>query len=94
MRISRHSRRVIQRLLTRIGYAALRAGIRLSKGSLINTFVDQGRTIDWVHNLRINYVLDVGANKGLFAKHLRMTGYKGHILCFEPLRDDCELIQN
>src|SRR5215472_4351752 len=83
---------MIRRLLTRTGYAALRAGIRLSGGSPVGAFLERGRKIDLLHNLRIDCVLDVGANKGLFAQHVRMLGYKGPILCFEPLRADCDLI--
>jgi FkbM family methyltransferase len=79
-------------LLTRTAYAALRAGIRLPGGSLLQGFLERGRRIDLLHNLRIDCVLDVGANKGLFGRHVRMMGYKGPILCFEPLRADCDLI--
>jgi FkbM family methyltransferase len=79
-------------LLARIGYAALGAGLRVPEISLVRRFSEQGHTIDLLNKLRINYVLDVGANKGWFAKHLRMMGYKGQILCFEPSRADCDSI--
>lgn len=42
-----------------------------------------------IHNLfknnKINFVLDIGANRGTFAKKIRMLGYQGQIMSFEPL---------
>jgi FkbM family methyltransferase len=83
---------MIRNALVRTGYAALRAGMRKPEISLITRFSEQGHLLDLLNNLRVNYVLDVGANRGWFAKHLRMMGYQGHIFCFEPLRADCASI--
>jgi FkbM family methyltransferase len=43
--------------------------------------------------LRINCVLDVGANKGQFAASLRDIGYEGDITSFEPLRADFQMLE-
>jgi FkbM family methyltransferase len=75
-----------------MGYAALKAGMRLPEIAQITRFSQQGRIIDLLDELKIDYVLDVGANDGIFAKHLRMAGYRGHIFCFEPITAHCNSI--
>nr|WP_272916562.1 FkbM family methyltransferase [Tsuneonella aeria] len=42
--------------------------------------------------MRIDCVLDVGANTGQFADRLRRTGYTGHIVSFEPMPREYAII--
>lgn len=43
--------------------------------------------------LKINYVLDVGANEGQFAQDLRLIGYRGKIVSFEPVKKTFEQLK-
>jgi len=48
---------------------------------------DPHRIVNGLESNRINVVFDVGANTGQFAKSIRGAGYRGKIVCFEPLPD-------
>jgi FkbM family methyltransferase len=56
-------------------------GLRLSRVS--NTLA--ARRVRFINQLRVNLVLDVGANVGQYSEELRRAGYKGRLVSFEPL---------
>jgi FkbM family methyltransferase len=68
----------------RLAYKAIAAGVRLPRVQRLYDFDQQSRTLDAMRRCGIDVVLDVGANRGFYAKHLRMMGFTGRILSFEP----------
>ena len=51
------------------------------------------RRIKLIRNFGINVIFDVGANKGQYAEQMRLLGYKGKIISFEPLKNDFEILR-
>jgi FkbM family methyltransferase len=80
-------------LLSAFGYRAVAAGLRLPDIAPLRTFNQQARTMDLIRRLDINIVLDVGANRGFWSQHLRQSGYRGHILSFEPIAANAAAIE-
>lgn len=70
---------IIQRTVNVIGYDIIsRKGNILLSHHLVNLF----------KRLDINCVLDVGANKGQYGLTLRLNGYEGNIISFEPIEEN------
>ena len=55
---------------------------------------DPHRIVNGLEANRINIVFDIGANAGQFSKSLREAGYRGRIICFEPLPDAHEKLRS
>ena len=77
----------------RLAFAAIRAGIRVPAAGLVQKYSDSVYLKVLLDRLRIDCVLDVGANKGQYATKLRAMGFAGHIVSFEPIARDCEVIR-
>jgi FkbM family methyltransferase len=80
-------------LFSKLGYEALRYGVRIRPWGLLSRFLEKQSLINLLTRLRINCVIDVGANKGQYAKALRDLGYEGLLLSFEPISEDAAYIQ-
>jgi FkbM family methyltransferase len=73
-------------MLRNIAYSLISAGYKMPKSveEKVSRFSYQTHLVNLLEKLRINCVLDVGANIGSYAESIRKLGYKGHILSFEP----------
>jgi FkbM family methyltransferase len=84
---------VIRSIFVKLGYMAIARGVRLPQSKLVADFNQWCHLIDLIRRLNINVFLDVGANRGFFSKHLRMSGYSGRLISFEPIPEDQERIR-
>ena len=70
------SKALIRKLARKMGYVIAAYDAMRDPLAIRNTLFE---------TLGIDVVLDVGANAGQYATHLRATGYQGRIVSFEPL---------
>jgi FkbM family methyltransferase len=80
-------------IATRLGFAALRAGIAAPKLRALTRYREHWAFKCLLERLRITLLLDVGANDGSWAESVRLMGYKGRIASFEPNPSDCESVR-
>ncbi|MEO8005027.1 MAG: FkbM family methyltransferase [Betaproteobacteria bacterium] len=66
----------IRNLLRKAGIEAYRYTVNTSAGAQLNRLIEF---------CRIDLVIDVGANRGLYAEGLRANGFPGRMVSFEPL---------
>jgi len=69
-----------------LGKRLVASGLGLPR-NLLRKYLEWSTFKDVLSDLRINCVLDVGANRGQFAASLREIGYSDHIVSFEPIRE-------
>lgn len=72
---------------------AIKANFRLPGIGLVQKYEEGSFLIDVLARLRIDCLLDVGANKGQYAQKVRRMGYAGHIISFEPVPADYAILQ-
>lgn len=80
------------RVVRETAYAAIRLGLRVPRNDHLAQLGQLGDTIDLLRRHGVTHVLDVGANRGTFARDLRRAGYAGAIICFEPIMEECARI--
>lgn len=85
-----YGRGLVKRLFRRAGYDIARYDERLDIARLdvAGHYLVKRRAL--LDRYGIDLVLDVGANTGQYGELLRVIGYKGKIVSFEPLRAEFE----
>jgi FkbM family methyltransferase len=75
------------RALTGASRTLNRLGYELHASSESTLSPEEARRSLLLASREISLVLDVGANQGHYARHLRQLGYEGRIVSFEPLSE-------
>jgi FkbM family methyltransferase len=81
---------IARRLKRVIAGGAAHLGIEIMRLHSLNHHA--GRRIRLLRSLRVDLVVDVGANVGQYARELRMLGYAGQIISVEPLAGPYEAL--
>jgi FkbM family methyltransferase len=68
-----------------VGPAALFGREKAKRDKAVSDWLALEHLRDVLERYRVDVVMDVGANKGQYAKSLRKIGYRGLILSFEPV---------
>ena len=75
-------------------FRAIRFGVRWAEPVALQKFQQWSKLIDLVHRLNVNVFVDVGAKIcGNYSRQLRVAGYRGLLISFEPNPDDCNSVR-
>lgn len=61
-------------------------GIDINRYNIHESF--DYRLQNYLNSMKVDLVIDVGANNGQYGESLRKLGYRGNILSFEPLKNE------
>lgn len=75
---------IMRKITTQLGFAALRAHIAPPRMRSLARYRDLWALKVLLDRLRITLLLDIGANIGMFAEAVRLMGFTGRIISFEP----------
>jgi FkbM family methyltransferase len=82
----------LSRFMKSLSWQVIRSGQLPAELPYLQKLQEHVYLLSMINNLKIDCVIDVGANKGFYAQHLRRGGFKGQIVCFEPIKTNCEEI--
>lgn len=77
---------MLQSILKNTALHLISSGWRVPQQARLDRLHELVMLKDLLDSLEINCVLDVGANRGQFARELRGIGFVGQIVSFEPVR--------
>lgn len=79
-------------VLSHLGFWCLRHGINPPRFQAINRYWQKHATQRLLERLKVDVLLDVGANRGQFARSIRRGGYRGEIISFEPIQAEYQKV--
>ena len=83
----------MKNIIKKLGFWCIRNKFVPSEFRMLRNLTELAALRELLDQLRINVVLDVGANKGWYAEQLRKIGYSGYIFSFEPVLEDFRIIE-